>query len=87
MERSRREDHGANRRGIIVHPCRNRHGGQAVREHDHIFHLDAVSLRDVPRKGVHVFDHIMQAVGRAAFSRRATVTARVPRKNRNIIQT
>jgi hypothetical protein len=37
------------------------------------------------RKGVHIFDHVVKALCRAAISYRTPMTARVPREDCNII--
>src|SRR5436305_2472664 len=50
VECGRRQNYGADRRSVIVQPSCGRDGGEAVREHDHVFDRDAELLRDVTRK-------------------------------------
>src|SRR6476646_7986657 len=83
---SRRQDHRADWRRVIVDPGCDRDGSKTVREYDHIFDRDAELLRNVTRKGVHIFDHVMKAVCRAAIPRRASMTARVPCEDRDVVK-
>ena len=76
----RRQNHGANRRRIIMHPRRHANGGKTVREQDHVLQGDAVRLGNMSRKRVYIFDHSREIFRRAAFSRREAVAARIPCK-------
>jgi hypothetical protein len=38
------------------------------------------------RKGVHIFDHVVKTLCRAAFSRGTSMTARVQREDRDIVK-
>ena len=80
------QDQAANRRRIIMHPCRNRDGTDAMRHHDHVFDGDLVLRRNMPHECLHVADDDAQVFRRAAFAGRVSVTARVPRKYSNIIK-
>ena len=61
-------------------------GSETVREHDHVFDRDAELLRNMTRKGVHIFDHIVKTLCGAAISRRTSMTARVPREDRDVVK-
>jgi hypothetical protein len=57
-----------------------------VREHNHVLERNPVTLRDLPNELSHIFDHVSQISRGAAFTRRATVTARIPGKDGDIVQ-
>jgi hypothetical protein len=57
-----------------------------VCEQNHVLERDLVTLRDLPDERGHILDHVGQISGRAAFTRRATVTARIPGEDRDIVQ-
>ena len=86
VKRSRRENHRANRRRVIVDPSRDSDGGETVREHNHVFPWNAMFLRNVAREAIHILDHVQKAVCRTALAGRMAVTARVPSKDRNVIE-
>ena len=69
-----------------MHPRGHRYRRETVREHNHVLERDPVTLRDLPNERCHIFDHVGQISRRAAFTRRATVTARIPGKDRDIVQ-
>jgi len=44
--RGRRENHGADRRRVIMDPGCDGDGGETMREHDHVFDRDAELLSE-----------------------------------------
>src|SRR5207248_1313047 len=82
----RRQNHGANWGRVIVDPGCDGDGGETVREHDHVFDRDAELPRNMTRKDIHIFDYIVNTLCRAAFSRGTSMTARVPRKDCDVVE-
>ena len=56
-----------------------------MREHDHVFDRDAELLRDMTCKGIHIFNHVVKTLCRAAISRGPSMTARVAREDRDVV--
>src|SRR4029077_1483837 len=80
------QNHGADRWCIIVDPGCDGDGGEAVREHDHVFDRDAELLRNMTHKGVNIFDHVVKTLCGTAISRGTSMTARVPREDRDVVK-
>ena len=57
-----------------------------MREHNHVFDRDAELLRNMTRKGIHIFDYVVKTLCRAAISRGTSMTARVPREDRDVVK-
>src|SRR5262249_61308275 len=60
VKRGRRQNHRADRRGVIVDPGCDGNGSGDVREHKHVFERDAETLRNIKRQGVPIFDDVVK---------------------------
>ena len=85
-ERGRGQNHGANRRRVIVDPRRDRHRADAMREHDHIFEREPLIVADVACERVDVFHQRAEILGRAALAGRTSVATRVPGEDRDVVK-
>ena len=80
------ENHGADRRRVIVDPGRDGDRADAVCQHDHVFQRVAVMIADVAHKRVHVFHHRAEVFSGAALAGRTSVPAGIPGEDRDVFQ-
>src|SRR3954464_13890123 len=65
---------------------RRRDAADAVSQNDHVLKLETVALAYVPHESVDIFYQRPEIFRRSPLARGTPVTARVPGKNRNVIQ-
>ena len=69
-----------------MHPRPYADGGKTMRQHDHVLERNALPAGNMSRQRVYVFNDMRQVFRRATFSRRTTMSARIPGKYRHVRQ-